>query len=59
MICFPNAKINIGLHIVSRRRDGYHDLETLFYPIGLKDALEIIPAKERAISSQSNPAKLA
>lgn len=59
MICFPNAKINIGLHIVSRRRDGYHDLETLFYPIGLKDALEIIPTKERAISPQTNPAELA
>ena len=59
MICFPNAKINIGLHIVSRRRDGYHDLETLFYPIGLKDALEIIPAKEGEISPQINPAELA
>lgn len=46
MICFPNAKINIGLHIVSRREDGYHNLETLFYPIGLKDALEIIPSGE-------------
>ena len=43
MIRFPNAKINLGLHVVSRRQDGYHDLETLFYPIGLKDALEIIP----------------
>ena len=43
MICFPNAKINLGLHVVSRRRDGYHNLETIFYPIGLKDALEIIP----------------
>lgn len=58
MICFPNSKINIGLHIVSRRRDGYHDLETLFYPIGLKDALEIIPAKKGAISPQTNPAEL-
>lgn len=46
MICFPNAKINLGLHIVSRRTDGYHNLETVFYPIGLKDALEIIPARE-------------
>lgn len=47
MICFPNAKINLGLHVVSRRRDGYHNLETIFYPIGLKDALEIIPLAER------------
>lgn len=46
MICFPNAKINLGLNIVSRRTDGYHNLETVFYPIGLKDALEIVPSAE-------------
>ncbi|MDI9606366.1 MAG: 4-(cytidine 5'-diphospho)-2-C-methyl-D-erythritol kinase [Bacteroidota bacterium] len=45
MICFPNAKINVGLHVLSKREDGYHNLETLLYPIGLKDALEIIPAQ--------------
>lgn len=43
MICFPNAKINLGLNIVSKRDDGYHDIETVFYPVGLKDALEVIP----------------
>lgn len=42
MICFPNAKINLGLNIVSKRPDGYHNLETIFYPIGIKDGLEII-----------------
>lgn len=42
MIYFPNAKINLGLNIVSKRPDGYHNLETIFYPIGIKDALEII-----------------
>jgi 4-diphosphocytidyl-2-C-methyl-D-erythritol kinase len=42
MISFPNAKINIGLNIVARRADGYHELETLFFPIGWKDALEFI-----------------
>lgn len=42
MICFPNAKINLGLNIVSKREDGYHNLETIFYPIMVKDALEII-----------------
>ncbi|MFV0419955.1 MAG: 4-(cytidine 5'-diphospho)-2-C-methyl-D-erythritol kinase [Dysgonomonas sp.] len=42
MICFPNAKINLGLNIVSKRPDGYHNLETIFYPINIKDALEII-----------------
>ena len=44
MICFPNAKINLGLNIVSKREDGYHNLETVFYPIAIKDALEIIPS---------------
>jgi 4-diphosphocytidyl-2-C-methyl-D-erythritol kinase len=46
MICFPNAKINLGLNIVSKREDGYHNLETVFYPIMIKDALEIIVSKD-------------
>jgi 4-diphosphocytidyl-2-C-methyl-D-erythritol kinase len=41
MIAFPNCKINLGLHITRKRQDGYHDLETVFYPLPLKDALEI------------------
>lgn len=41
MIIYPNAKINIGLNIVEKRKDGYHNLETVFYPINLLDALEI------------------
>ena len=41
MITFPCAKINLGLNIVSKRNDGYHNLETVFYPIPLCDALEI------------------
>lgn len=45
MITFPNAKINLGLNIVERRSDGYHNLETVFYPIGLTDVLEIVPAQ--------------
>ena len=44
MIVFPNAKINIGLNVVSRRSDGYHNLETVFYPIKIYDALEALPA---------------
>lgn len=48
MICFPNAKINLGLNVVSKRSDGYHNLETVFYPVmELKDALEIVPAQEK------------
>lgn len=42
MVVFPNCKINLGLHIVSRRNDGFHDLETVFYPVGWYDALELI-----------------
>lgn len=42
MISFPNAKINIGLRIVSKRPDGYHNIETVFYPVGLCDALEFV-----------------
>lgn len=41
MLLLPNCKINIGLNVVSRRPDGYHDLETLFYPVPLRDNLEI------------------
>ena len=43
MLTFPNAKINLGLNVVEKRPDGYHNLETIFYPIPLEDILEIIP----------------
>lgn len=42
MIVFPNAKINLGLRITGKREDGYHNLDTVFYPIPYRDALEII-----------------
>jgi 4-diphosphocytidyl-2-C-methyl-D-erythritol kinase len=45
MIFFPNCKINLGLNIIRKREDGYHDLETVFYPIGLKDVLEGIKSE--------------
>lgn len=41
MLSFPCAKINLGLNIVERRPDGYHNLETVFYPVPIKDALEV------------------
>src|SRR5580765_7437345 len=44
MILFPNCKINIGLNILRKRSDGYHDLESVFYPLPLKDVIEGIPA---------------
>jgi len=44
MVCFPNCKLNIGLYITSKRADGYHNLETVFYPVtGLTDVLEVVP----------------
>ena len=46
MITFPHAKINIGLQVTERRPDGYHNLDTVFYPIPLHDALEVIEAKD-------------
>jgi 4-diphosphocytidyl-2-C-methyl-D-erythritol kinase len=46
MISFPPCKINLGLNVLSKRVDGYHNLETCFYPIPLTDILEIIPSKQ-------------
>jgi 4-diphosphocytidyl-2-C-methyl-D-erythritol kinase len=51
MIVFPNAKINIGLNITSRRADGYHNIETVFYPIKIYDALEAVPGSELTFES--------
>ena len=45
MISFPNCKINLGLNILSKRSDGFHNLETVFYPVQLCDALEIVPSQ--------------
>jgi 4-diphosphocytidyl-2-C-methyl-D-erythritol kinase len=42
MLCFPNCKINLGLHVTRRREDGYHDIETVFYPVMFRDVLEIV-----------------
>lgn len=44
MVSFPPCKINLGLNVISKRSDGYHNLETCFYPIPLTDVLEVLPA---------------
>ena len=54
MITFPNAKINLGLNIVERRPDGYHNIETVFFPIPLTDILEIVPADEVSLTCYGN-----
>jgi 4-diphosphocytidyl-2-C-methyl-D-erythritol kinase len=46
MVVFPGAKINIGLRIVEKRPDGYHNIETFFYPVALTDALEFVVRKD-------------
>lgn len=46
MIVYPNAKINIGLKVLNKRADGFHNLETLFYPVDKCDILEIVEGKE-------------
>ena len=51
VIRFPTAKINLGLNIVERRPDGYHNLETVFYPVPIKDVLEVFPMDEKFPSS--------
>jgi 4-diphosphocytidyl-2-C-methyl-D-erythritol kinase len=46
MISFPHAKVNLGLSIVSKRPGGFHNLETIFYPLPVRDILEIVPAEK-------------
>ena len=46
MISFPNCKINIGLRILRKRNDGYHDVESVMLPLPIQDVLEIIPLQE-------------
>ncbi|HVM88524.1 MAG TPA: 4-(cytidine 5'-diphospho)-2-C-methyl-D-erythritol kinase [Puia sp.] len=54
MVSFPNCKINLGLHITGKRADGYHNLETIFYPINLKDIIEIIPSEKFQFNSSGS-----
>ena len=42
MICFPNIKINLGLHVINRRADGFHNIESVFFPVNCCDMLEVI-----------------
>jgi len=46
VVVFPNCKINLGLNVIRKRNDGFHDIETVFYPIPLQDALEVIKVDE-------------
>lgn len=51
MVWFPNAKINLGLYVLRKRADGFHDISTCFYPVNWTDILEIIPADNFSFTS--------
>ncbi len=55
MILFPNAKINLGLNVISRRADGFHNIETILYPVKINDALELVEAGELKFSTSGIP----
>lgn len=55
MLTFPNAKINIGLNITEKRTDGFHTIESVFYPVGWCDALEIVPSDTFLFESSGLP----
>ena len=54
MIDFPNCKINLGLNVTGKRSDGFHDIETLFFPVPLHDVVEIIPAPDHVFQFQAS-----
>lgn len=55
MVVFPGCKINIGLNITGKRDDGYHDLESIFYPLNLTDVLEMVPDDHFSIHTSGLP----
>ncbi|MDQ2656458.1 MAG: 4-(cytidine 5'-diphospho)-2-C-methyl-D-erythritol kinase [Bacteroidota bacterium] len=55
MVSFPPCKINLGLNIVGKRPDGFHDLATCFYPVPWTDMLEIVPAKRFSFAASGTP----
>lgn len=55
MIAHPNCKINLGLNIIARRPDGYHDIETVFYPVPLCDELSVVPSSEEQFEAEGIP----
>ena len=55
MLLFPDCKINLGLYVLSRRKDGYHDIDTVMYPVrGLCDALEIVSSERDGVEFSSS-----
>lgn len=54
MVCFPSCKINLGLNVIRKRQDGYHDISTCFYPVPWNDILEIIPSNSTNLIISGN-----
>jgi 4-diphosphocytidyl-2-C-methyl-D-erythritol kinase len=54
MLAFPNAKINLGLNVTGIRSDGFHEIETVIVPVGLRDILEIVPSGEQHVNFHSS-----
>jgi 4-diphosphocytidyl-2-C-methyl-D-erythritol kinase len=54
MVSFPHCKINLGLNVISKRDDGYHNIETCFYPVPWTDILEIIPSDKLLFETSGN-----
>ena len=57
MISFPNCKINIGLYVINKRNDGFHNIETVFYPINVNDALDIVKSPDGYFTFQTSGLK--
>jgi 4-diphosphocytidyl-2-C-methyl-D-erythritol kinase len=55
VVLFPRAKINIGLQVIARRPDGFHDINTLFYPLPFCDVLEVVEAKKTSLHVSGLP----
>lgn len=55
MVSFPPCKINLGLNIIRKREDGFHDIATCFYPVPWTDVLEIVPSRDFVFSTSGIP----
>lgn len=55
MVTFPPCKINLGLHVLAKRQDGYHDIETCFYPVPWTDVLEVVPSGDFTFATSGGP----
>lgn len=58
MLVFPNAKINLGLNVTGKRPDGFHDIETVLFPVDFRDVLEIVPGGGQAVEFRQNGLKV-